>query len=268
MRSMAYGLLHKIGHAYLTSAHQGYVQNDMRPNTLSAFYLAAIRGADMIETDARGSSDGIMMVCHDPVVRGFDASGKPVEYEIAKTTADVLKRVIIAEDEYGVQYMPTLEQVLSLCYHTGMLINIDLKNGSAFAEGVANMVLNSGMRGRCIYATNASGATTINRIISIDPDARFIDTPVNYTADKLSSVPEYTRRCFAYTADFSDDNIARIRQSGCMLAAISINAETVRQAIRWHPEMLEYPHTSDFLTITTDILDADIDRKWKIRGIV
>ena len=121
------------------------------------------------------------------------------------------------------------------------------------------MVLNFGMRGRCIYATNASGASTINRILAIDPDARFIDTPANYTADKQSSVPEYTKRCFAYTADFSDDNIARIRASGCMLAAISISAATVRQAIRWHPEMLEYPHTSDFLAITTEILDTDVE---------
>ncbi|MBR7040558.1 MAG: hypothetical protein IKI24_01810 [Clostridia bacterium] len=82
---MKYCLEHKIGHTYLTSAHQGFVQGSMRPNTLSAFYLAALRGADMIETDARGSSDGVMMVCHDPVVRGFDASGSLVKYEIAKT---------------------------------------------------------------------------------------------------------------------------------------------------------------------------------------
>ena len=255
---MAYNLFHQIGHTFITSAHQGFVQGKMCPNTLSAFYLAAIRGADMIETDARGSSDGVMMVCHDPVVRGFDASGKPVEYEIAQTPATVLKSVIITKDEYGLQYMPTLDQALSLCYRTGMHINIDLKNGAAFAETVAHMVLDFGMRGRCVYATNASGAVTINRILAIDADARFIDTPANFTAEKLSSVPEYGRRCFAYTSDFSIENIARIRQSGCMLAAISLNAETVRRAICWHPEMLEYPHTSDFLSITADILDADL----------
>ncbi|MCR4621143.1 MAG: hypothetical protein K5663_03590 [Clostridiales bacterium] len=254
---MKYSLENKIGHTYLTSAHQGFVQGRMRPNTLSAFYLAAVRGADMIETDARGSSDGVMMVCHDPVVCGFDVSGKPVEYDIAKTPAAILKKVIIAEDDYGVQYMPALEQVLSLCYRTGMLINIDLKNGAVFAETIAHMVRDLGMRGRCVYATNASGAATINKILDIDPCARFIDTPANYTADKLCSVPEFSRRCFAYTADFSEENISRIRESGCMLAAISISEETVRQAVRWHPEMLEYPHTSDFLTITTDILDAE-----------
>ena len=255
---MSYDIEHKIRHTFITSAHQGYVQGGMRPNTLSAFYLAALRGADMIETDARGSSDGVMMVCHDPIVRGFDAAGRPVEYEIAETPAVVLKSVIIAKDEYGIQYMPALEQVLSLCYRTGMLINIDLKNGAAFAETVARTVRDFGMRGRCVYATNAAGALTINRIIGIDPDARFIDTPANYTADKLRTVPEYGRRCFAYTADFGEENISRIRESGCMLAAISLTAETVRRAVQWHPEMLEYPHTSDFLTITQDIIDAEL----------
>ena len=63
-----------------------------------------------------------------------------------------------------------------------MLIHIELKNSTAYAETAANMVLNSGMRSRRIYATNASGANMVNRIISIDPDARFIDTPANDTA--------------------------------------------------------------------------------------
>ena len=113
---IAYDLLRKTGHTDLTSAHQGYVQKNMRPNTLSAFCLAAIHGAGRIETDARGPSDGIMMGCHDPVVRGFDASGNPVDYEIVKTTAGVLRRVIIAENEYGIRYMPALVQAVSYGY--------------------------------------------------------------------------------------------------------------------------------------------------------
>ena len=96
----------------------------MRSNTLSAFWLAAQRGADMIETDARASLDGVLMVNHDPVVRGFDEAGRPVEYDIASTRSDVLRRVIMARDPYGTQYMPTLSQALELCYRTGMQVNI------------------------------------------------------------------------------------------------------------------------------------------------
>ena len=255
---MKYDLWHKIGHTFITSAHQGYVEDGMRSNTLSAFWLAAQRGADMIETDARASSDGVMMVNHDPIVRGFDEAGRPVEYDIATTPSEVLKRVILARDRFGVQYMPTLVEALSLCYRTGMHINIDLKNGAAYAETTARLVCRYGLRGRCVYATNASGAGTINRILDIDPLARFIDTPANYTAENLRSVPGYRGRCFAYTNDFSEENIARIRESGCMLAAISLNDQTIRHAMPHHPDMLEYPHTSDFLSITENIIDATI----------
>ena len=252
---MKYDLQHKIGHTAITSAHQGFVQDGMRSNTLSAFWLAAQRGADMIETDARASLDGVLMVNHDPVVRGFDEAGRPVEYDIASTHSDVLRRVIMARDQYGTQYMPTLSQALELCYRTGMQVNIDLKNGAAHAEQAARMVCAHGLRGRCVYATNAAGADTINRILSIDPLARFIDTPANYTAEKLAAVPGYRGRCFAYTSDFSDENIERIRLSGCMLAAISISEKTILDALRHHPDMLEYPHTSDFYAITVDVID-------------
>ena len=252
---MTYDLRHKIGRTYITSAHQGFVRGGMRSNTLSAFMLAASRGADMIETDARASSDGVLMVNHDPVVRGYDEKGRPVAYDIAATPAEVLKKVILARDEYGVQTMPTLEQALVLCYRTGLQINIDLKNGAAFAEQTARLVRDRGLRGRCVYATNGAGADTINRILRVDPAARFIDTPANYTSEALKTVPEYPRRCFAYTADFSDENVRRIRDSGCMLAAISLTERTVEDALRHGPEMLEYPHTSDFLAITTEIID-------------
>ena len=57
-----------------------------------------------------------------------------------------------------------------------------------------------------------------------------------------------------YTADFSAENIAEIRESGCMLAAISLNAENAPAAFRHHPDMAEYPHTSDFEQIDRAIL--------------
>ena len=250
-----YGLFNPIGRTWLTSAHQGYVEGNMRSNTLSAFHLAALRGADMIETDARASRDGVLILNHDPVVRGFTESGEPVEYEVGDTDYSVLRKVVMARDEYGVQYLATLEEALHLCYRDGMIINIDLKNGAAHAEKVARLVLEYGMRGRAIYATNGAGAQTINRVLELDPDARFIDTPRNYTAESLRDVENYTRRCFAYTADFSAGNIRSIRDSGCMLAAISLNAQTIESAMRWHPDMCEYPHTSDFLTITREIID-------------
>lgn len=240
---------------WISSAHQGYVTDNMHSNTLSAFLLAAKKGADMIETDARTTSDGVIIANHNPEVKGWNEKGEPVEYIISDTPSEIITRVILAPDDpQGVQYVPTLEEILHLCYFTGMRVNIDLKEGAAHALDIARMVVASGMRGRTIYATNGAGADCINAILRIDPEANFIDTPRNYTAEKLASVPGYPAKCFAYTGDFSEENIASIRASGCKLAAISLNAGNAVSAFRWHPDMAEYPHTSDFEEIDRFIL--------------
>ncbi len=242
---------------WISSAHQGFVCDKMHSNTLSAIRLAAEKGADMIETDVRTTSDGVFVANHDPEVRGFDMTGAPVCLEISKTPADIITRVILApEDPRGVQYVPTLEEILDLAYFTGIEVNIDLKEGMLHAEDIARTVCAHGMRGRVVYATNGAGAECILKILKIDPAARFIDTPANYTAAALASVPDYPAKCFAYTGDFSDENIAKIRKSGCMLAAISLNAENAPAAFRHRPDMAEYPHTSDFEEIDRQILAA------------
>ncbi len=240
---------------WISSAHQGFVTGNMHSNTLSAFLLAAKKGADMIETDARTTSDGVIIANHDPIVRGFDSEGNKVEYVISETPSSVITSVILAPDDpAGVQYVPTLKEVLNLCYYTGMQVNIDLKEGNAHALEIAELVVSYGMRGRTVYATNGAGADCINAILKIDPEARFIDTPNNYTAEKLAAVPDYRSKCFAYTGDFSEENIARIRASGCMLAAISLNAGNAPAAFAHHPDMAEYPHVNDFAAIDKAIL--------------
>ncbi len=240
---------------WISSAHQGFVEGKMHSNTLSAIYLAAQKGADMIETDVRTTSDGVFVANHDADVVGFDENGKSVRYEISKTHSDVITKVVLApEDPRGVQYVPTLDEILELAYFTGLYVNIDLKEGLLHAEDIARTVCRYGMRGRVVYATNGTGAECIRKILAIDPDARFIDTPSNFTAEKLAEIPEYRAKCFAYTGDFSDENIARIRESGCMLAAISLNENNAVAAFKHHPDMAEYPHTSDFEEIDRKLL--------------
>lgn len=241
---------------WISSAHQGFVTEGMVSNTLRAYRLAADKGADMIETDARMTKDGVLIVNHDPDVKGFDADGNPVCLLVAETEYAALKEVRLSrEDRFG-DRIATLEQALHLAYHTGMCINIDLKNGAAYAEKIAETVVRYGMRGRTVYATNGAGADCIRSILAIDPDARFIDTKQNYTQEKLSGIEGYASKCYVYTGDFSDENIAEIRASGCMLATISLNADNAVAAFRHHPDMAEYPHTSDFEAIDQKIMEV------------
>lgn len=240
--------------SWITSAHRGFVQAGVAENTLAAYRLAAAKGADMIELDARKTRDGVLVVNHDPTVKGFDAHGAAVEYAVADTDWAQLVQVKLLPQGDQACHIPTLSEALHLVYFAGMCVNIDLKEGHAHAAEVAHMVVAHGLRGRTVYATNGAGAETIRTILQIDPEARFIDTKANFTRAALKDIPDYPARCFVYTKDFSDENIAEIRQSGCMLAAISLNAETVQAAFAHHPDMAEYPHTSDFEALDQAVL--------------
>lgn len=234
---------------WITSAHRGFVDETLKENSLAAYYNAYLNGAEMIETDARLTSDGVLIVNHDDTVKGFNDEGEAVTYVVAETDAKTICSVILSSDEkWGIQRIPTLEQVLDLAYNTGLLVNIDLKNGYKIAEPVAKTVLKCGMIGKVVYALNGSGMDGINAILSIDPDARFIDRG-SFFASVVKDFPERGKRCFCYTSDTSKENIETIRGYGCLLALISLNENNFKASIECHPDMCEYLHTSDFKSI-------------------
>ena len=238
--------------SWLTSAHQGFVDSTLRPNSLAAFYNAYLNGADMIETDARLSSDGVLIVCHDPTVTGTNANGESITYTISQTTAsDICALTLTNGDKWGVQKVPTLEQVLNLAYHTGMIVNIDIKNGLEAVDKIVDLVAKCGMLGRVIYAPNGTGAVSIGKILAKDPNARFIDVPS--IANHVANNPELVGKCYAYTADVTKAD--EIRASGCLVALISLNASNFRAAIAQHPDMCEYLHNSNFREIEDAYFD-------------
>lgn len=257
-------MLQRKNKTWISSAHQGFVKDGMHSNTLAAYFLAAEKGADMIETDARTTLDGVIIANHDPEVRGFDAQGEPVCYTVSKTPYSVISEVRLTREDKYFDRVPTLEQTLRLAYYTGISVNIDLKEGMAHAVDIARLAVKNGMRGRVVYATNGAGTRAIKSILEIDPEARFIDTPNNFTREALSEIKNYASKCFAYTADFSDENIQKIRESGCMLAAISLNDANADMAFRHHPDMAEYPHVSDFEAIDKRIKDEFCSKLFKI----
>lgn len=244
---------HKKG--WLTTAHRGYVEGELKENSLAAYYNAYLHGADIIETDARLSSDGVLIVNHDADVKGFDENGEPVRYIVKDTPSEVILKVILSKDEkWGVQRIPTLEQVLHLAYNTGLRVNIDLKNGLETAEAVAKLVLKCGMQGKVIYALNGAGLAGINAIIAIDPDASFDDYGVAF-AKEVKDYPERGKRCYCYTGDTSPETVNAIREYGCKLELISLKPENFAAAVACHPDICEFLHTSDFRAIEEDYLN-------------
>ncbi|MBJ7281987.1 MAG: glycerophosphodiester phosphodiesterase [Acidimicrobiia bacterium] len=84
-------------------------------NTLSSFAAALAEGADGVELDVHSTSDGVLVVLHDP------------EIDNVGVIRDTPWPVINA----AVPSIPTLEQVLDVC--NGTLVNIEIKNSEGDA---------------------------------------------------------------------------------------------------------------------------------------
>jgi glycerophosphoryl diester phosphodiesterase len=92
----------------LVFAHRG-ASRRAPENTLAAFRLARASGADGVELDVRRTSDGELVVHHDPDVAGF---GLLVDHTYAR----------LQDERPGV---PTLVEVLDAC--AGMIVNVEVK---------------------------------------------------------------------------------------------------------------------------------------------
>lgn len=243
---------------WITSAHRGFVDSNLHENTLAAFYNAYLNGAKCIETDARMSGDGVLVSSHDSTVTGIDpASGESVTYQIDNTPSTTLNELILSNDlKWGKQTVPTLEQVLNLCYNTGMWINIDMKNGGTYAETITKLVWKCGMRGKVIYALNGTSLSAMQTILQYDPDAKFMNIINHYTDEMYQEVNDYEKKFYAYTSEFDEETIMNIKNKGVMLACISLTTNNFQDAIKWHPEMCEFPHTSNFNEIENDYFET------------
>lgn len=87
-------------------AHRG-ASKSRRENTIAAFVEARRQGAVMVELDVRRTSDGALVVHHDPVIAGL---GVIAEHRHEQIPAHV----------------PTLSEALDAC--VGMDVNIEIKN--------------------------------------------------------------------------------------------------------------------------------------------
>ena len=109
-------------------AHRG-ASHYAPENTLPAFALAAAQGADGIELDVHLSKDGELVVIHDEELdRTTDGTGLVRDHTLAQLQA------LCADNHmpgFADARIPTLREVLALVRPTPLLVNIELKTGSA-----------------------------------------------------------------------------------------------------------------------------------------
>jgi len=127
-------------------------------NTMQAFELAVAEGADGIELDVHLTSDGHLVVRHDPTVTLLDGS----TVLIRDLTLDQLQGVDVrgaheGSHACGALRVPELAEVLDLLAPTSLTLNVEIKNGHVLYQGIEAAVIAShrasGMAERIVYSS-------------------------------------------------------------------------------------------------------------------
>lgn len=141
--------------------HRGYRAGGAVENTLEAFRGAARAGAQMIELDTHISADGVAVVIHDKTIDRTSASGR--SGVVAEMKAADLKALANA---------PSLYEALSNPACASLFVNIELKSGSAKANGleeaVAKAVREARAEGRVLFSS--FNPLALRRIARLLPD--------------------------------------------------------------------------------------------------
>lgn len=124
-------------------------------NTLPAFKLAEEQGADGIELDVHLTKDGELVVIHDEKLdRTTNGTGLVKDYTLAEL------KTFCADNGmpgYADARIPTLREVLEQVKPGKMLVNIELKTGILWYEGIEkktlDLVAELGMQDRIIYSS-------------------------------------------------------------------------------------------------------------------
>ncbi len=124
-------------------------------NTLPSFQKAIDMGADGVEFDVQLSKDGEIVICHDEKIdRTSDGKGYIKDYTLKE-----LKRFNFSKPhpEYGFVEIPTLKELLDLMKPTNLTLNIELKTGMIYYDGLeektVKLVKKYGMEERVIYSS-------------------------------------------------------------------------------------------------------------------
>lgn len=140
-------------------------------NTLEAFRMAIEMGADGIELDVQFTRDRQLVVIHDETIdRVSEGHGRVVDYTLEELRQFTFNRT---HPEYKDCRIPTLEEVLTLMKPTGMIVNIELKTGVNFYDGIEDSVLRLvdglQMREQVIYSS--FNHYSVRKVKELCPDA-------------------------------------------------------------------------------------------------
>lgn len=142
-------------------------------NTLTSFQTALDMGVDGVEFDIQLSKDGEVVVCHDETLdRTSTGNGNLRDYTLQELRYFNFNKRGISEPKY--MPIPTLREVLELLKSTNSDINIELKTGIYYYEGIEKkayeIVKEMELLNRVVWSS--FNHCSVQRIKQLDPSAR------------------------------------------------------------------------------------------------
>lgn len=195
-------------------------------NTLAAFKKAMDMRADGVELDVQMTRDGEIVVTHDESIdRVSSRTGYVKDY-----TYDEIRKFNFNNHMKGYDFeqIPTLREVYELLKDSDMMINVELKTGIFFYDGIIEKVLklteDMGMEDRVIYSS--FNHYTILKIKELNPKAK---TGFLY-ADGPIDMPQYGEK---YGVDALHPALYNLQYPGfieeCKKRNLEINVWTVNE---------------------------------------
>lgn len=142
-------------------------------NTLYSFEKAIELGADGVEFDVQLSRDGEVMVIHDEMIdRISNGTGFAKDYTLAELKRFNFNKRSISQPP--IMEIPTLDEVLQLLKPTGIAINIELKTGIVYYDGIerrtSDIVNKHGLSAQVLYSS--FNHYSVQKVKAYDPAAR------------------------------------------------------------------------------------------------
>jgi len=142
-------------------------------NTITSFQKAIEFGADGVEFDVQLTKDGVVVVIHDETIdRVSTGNGHVFDYTFQELRYFNFNKRGISEPKYIP--IPTLEEVLELLKPTSLEINIEMKTGIVYYDGIekktSDIVKRHGLSERIIYSS--FNHYSVQKANNFDPIAR------------------------------------------------------------------------------------------------
>ncbi|MBH0098456.1 hypothetical protein I6E68_04785 [Salinibacterium sp. NSLL150] len=206
-------------------AHRG-ASSYAPENTLAAFELAAEMGATKIELDVDVTSDGHLVVLHDPRVdRTSDGMGWARDFTLAELRVLNFDRGFEGQFARAVTRIPTLSEVLSFAAERGVWVNIETKDFTN-SWGAVNDLVAAEVRAHDGVDSTLISSINHRAIAGFARSYPEFTTAIAFV-ETFADLPGYARRCGAnvlhpHFSLINERFVAEAREHG-----LGINAWTV-----------------------------------------